>query len=71
MKKVEIEVKINIIKRELAYWEDVLKDRRCTTCENYLYQGTTKSVCKLAGIAPPPEVLATGCPDWAYDEIPF
>lgn len=71
MKPVEIEVKVNIIKKELAYWEGVLKDRRCATCENYAYQGAAGSVCNLAGIAPPPDVLKTGCPEWAYDEIPF
>lgn len=71
MKPVEIEVKVNIIKKELAYWESVLKDRRCVTCLNYSRPMGKQSVCKLAGITPPPEVLKTGCPEWDYDEIPF
>ncbi len=66
MKQVEIEVKISVIRKELTYWEDVLKNRSCASCEQFV-----QKVCKLAGIAPPPEVQTTGCPEWAFDDIPF
>lgn len=65
MKIVEIEVKIGILKKELAYWEDLARDRRCIKCDNF------NGVCKIAGVRPPDDVMLSGCPEWTYDEIPF
>jgi hypothetical protein len=40
----------------------------CRHCAHFNHQGT----CVLAnGIAPPPEIVATGCDSWATDGIPF
>lgn len=40
----------------------------CRHCAHFNFQGT----CVLAdGIAPPPEIVATGCDSWATDGIPF
>lgn len=66
MKPVEIKVKIDILRRELKYWEDVFSTKKCGTCDNFRQQ-----VCTLAGIAPPDDVRATGCPEWVWDDIPF
>lgn len=66
MKQVEIEVKIGVLRRELTYWESVLQKRSCGECINY-----SEKVCRLAGIAPPSDVQATGCPEYEWDDIPF
>lgn len=65
MKLVEIEVKIGLIKKELAHWEGIYTDRRCVKCENF------NRICTLAGIEPPPEVMPIGCPEWVFDGVPF
>lgn len=65
MKIQEIEVKIAILKKELAHWEGIFTDRRCVKCENF------NGVCKLANITPPAEVMAVGCPEWVWDGVPF
>lgn len=62
-----IQVRINIARREMEYWQNILRDKLCEDCENFQHNG-----CKLAGgIAPPPEVQKVGCDSWVYDEIPF
>lgn len=67
MKPVEIEVKIGIARREMEYWQGVLKSKSCEDCQNF-----QQGACELAGgQTPPPDVLKTGCPEWNWDEIPF
>ena len=67
MKTAEIQVKINIAKQEMQYWQSIMTSRSCRDCEQF-----PSGVCKLAGgIVPPPEVQKTGCPEWSWDEIPF
>lgn len=67
MKQVEIEVKVGILRKELAYWEGILANKGCKDCMEF-QQGR----CRLAGGAvPPPEVQQTGCPEWQWDDIPF
>lgn len=39
----------------------------CTSCASFDGKG-----CKRAdGIAPPPDVIENGCPQWRWDEIAF
>lgn len=67
MKPVEIQVKINVARREMEYWQGILATKSCKDCINF--QG---GACSLAnGVTPPPEVQKTGCPQWDWDEIPF
>lgn len=67
MKPVEIEVKINIARREMEYWQGILARKGCRDCQNFQAGG-----CELAeGQTPPPEVQAKGCPEWNWDCIPF
>lgn len=51
-------------KRQLGALEAITVE--CSTCEHYHAKRCTKW-----NAAPPPEVLAVGCPDWKFDEIPF
>lgn len=67
MKKIEIEVKINVARREMEYWQRILRDKSCEDCQHFQQRG-----CTLAnGLQPPLEVVKTGCPEWNWDEIPF
>jgi hypothetical protein len=67
MTRAVIEVRINIARRELEYWQNLLAKKSCHDCINFQEGG-----CKLAnGIKPPPEVLKTGCDSWDWDSIPF
>lgn len=40
----------------------------CITCEHFNH---TYEMCELAKQKPPAEVIANGCPSWAFEEIPF
>jgi len=63
----EIQVKINVLRRELQWWENVLAKKSCMDCKQWQHRG-----CGLAGgVEPPPEVVKTACPQWDWDEIPF
>lgn len=69
MKPVEIEVKISVLRRELAFWEGALREKQkgCTFCMNF-----AAGECKKFNAAPPEEVATkTGCDEWEWDEIPF
>lgn len=68
MKKAEIEVKINIARREMQFWQGILDERKgCADCKQWQHRG-----CGLAdGAEPPAEVVKSGCPEWEWDEIPF
>lgn len=64
----EIEVKINFLSREIQYWRGILANKSCRSCEHF----DNGYSCGLTnGVAPPPEVQKTGCPQWAWDQIPF
>lgn len=63
----EITVKINIARREMEYWQDILAKKNCRDCKHWAHVG-----CGLAGgVVPPDDVIKTGCPEWAWDCIPF
>lgn len=63
----EIQVKINVARREMEFWQELLTKKSCKDCEHFPH-----GVCKLAGdILPPPDVVATGCDSWGWDNIPF
>lgn len=67
MSRAVIEVRINIARREMEYWQNILRDKSCEDCTNFQEGG-----CKLAnGIKPPPEVVKVGCDSWEWDEIPL
>lgn len=67
MSRAVIEVRINIARREMEYWQNILRNKSCYDCENYQEYG-----CKLAnGLRPPPEVEKVGCDSWEWDCIPF
>lgn len=40
----------------------------CLNCENF---DEKNELCKLCNLRPPARVIAYGCPQWEYDEIPF
>lgn len=67
MTPAEIQVKINIARREMEYWQNVLRDKSCEDCRQWQHRG-----CGMAGGAePPPEIVKVGCDAWSWDEIPF
>ncbi len=67
MSRALIEVRINLARREMEYWQKVLREKSCEDCEHFFAKG-----CKLAGgVRPPPEVEKVGCDSWSWDEIPF
>lgn len=67
MSAAYIQVRINIARREVEYWQNLLRDKSCKDCEHYQEFG-----CKLAeGVRPPPEVEKVGCASWEWDCIPF
>lgn len=67
MKVSEIQVKINVARREMEYWQDILRTKSCDGCESFYLGG-----CKKAdGQTPPADVQKVGCPEWTWDEIPF
>lgn len=67
MTRALIEVRINIARREMEYWQNLLRDKSCNDCQNFQQNG-----CKLAGgVTPPAEVVKVGCDSWSWDSIPF
>lgn len=67
MKPAEIQVKVMCARREMEYWQNILAKKSCGDCAHF-----EARTCRLAGgIAPPPEVQKTGCPEWTWDNIPF
>jgi hypothetical protein len=67
MSRAAIEVRINVARREMEYWQNLLAKRSCKDCEHFQQGG-----CKLAnGVQPPAEVQKVGCDSWEWDSIPF
>lgn len=67
MTPAEIQVRINIARREMQMWQEILEKKNCKDCKQWMHPG-----CGAAGgIVPPVEVVKSGCPEWAWDEIPF
>ncbi len=67
MTPAEIQVRINIARREMNMWQEILQKKSCNDCRQWQHRG-----CGLAaGMEPPAEVVKTGCPEWTWDEIPF
>ncbi len=67
MTPAEIQVKINLARREMAFWQEILERKGYNDCKQWKQPG-----CNLAGeIVPPAEVVKVGCPEWAWDQIPF
>lgn len=66
MKVVEIEVKIGLARREMEYWQGILKNKVCGECQNF-QQGN----CLKFNARPPGGDKEPGCDEWSWDEIPF
>lgn len=67
MTPAEITVKINVARREMEYWQNLLRDKSCKDCKHF-----QRHVCDLAGgQIPPDNVQKVGCDSWAWDCIPF
>lgn len=66
MTTAEIQVKINIARREMEFWQGILKDKSCKTCEHYAV-----SQCDKFNAQPPADVVKVGCDEWSWDTIPF
>lgn len=66
MKRVEIEVKISMARREMEFWEGILRKPVCGDCVNF-----QNRKCDLYGAAPPEGAKQKACDDWDWDEIPF
>ncbi len=66
MKVVEIEVKIGLARREMEYWQGILKNKVCGECLNF-QQGN----CLKFNARPPGGDKEPGCDEWSWDEIPF
>jgi hypothetical protein len=67
MRPAEIQVKINLARREMEYWQGVLKNKSCKECEH----GQRSGWCSKHEASPPQEVQLSGCDDWCWCEIPF
>ena len=67
MTPVEIQVKINVARREMEFWQDILKKKSCTECEH----GQSSNWCSKYQVSPPKEVQDVGCDDWCWCQIPF
>jgi len=67
MTPAEIEVKIACARREMEYWQGILKDKSCHGCANFQQGGCVKA----GGITPPLDVQKVGCPEWVWDCVPF
>jgi hypothetical protein len=66
MRVVEIEVKIGLARREMEYWQGILKNKVCGECQNF-QQGS----CLKFNARPPGGDKEPGCDEWSWDEIPF
>lgn len=66
MRVVEIEVKIGLARREMEYWQGILKNKVCGECENF-QQGN----CLKFNARPPEGFKQPGCDEWQWDCIPF
>ena len=66
MKTIEIEVKISIARREMEFWQNILRDKSCKFCEKF-----QQGVCTEFNATPPEDVQKVGCDSYEWDEIPF
>jgi hypothetical protein len=66
MRVAEIQVKVNIARREMEYWQGILKNKVCGECQNF-QQGN----CLKFNARPPGGDKEPGCDEWSWDEIPF
>lgn len=66
MRTAEIEVKINIARREMQFWQGILADKRCGNCTNM-----DGGWCRKYDAAPPEGMKQPGCDEWSWDQIPF
>lgn len=66
MRVVEIEVKIGLARREMEYWQGILKNKVCGECQNF-QQGN----CLKFNARPPGGDKEPGCDEWSWGEIPF
>ncbi len=67
MTPAEIQVKANLARREMDYWQNLLQHKSCNDCTHFQQGG-----CQLAnGQKPPEEVKSKGCDSWGWDSIPF
>jgi hypothetical protein len=66
MRVAEIQVKVNIARREMEYWQSLLKNKVCGECQNF-QQGN----CLKFNARPPGGDKEPGCDEWSWDEIPF
>lgn len=66
MKPIEIQVKINVARREMEYWQSILANKRCGSCVDW-----ARDMCQRYQAKPPDGEKQPGCDDWQYDEIPF
>jgi hypothetical protein len=67
MRAVEIQIKINLARREVEYWQGVLANKTCGECNHFSRSGT----CSKYNAAPPDGEKQPGCDDWDWNEIPF
>lgn len=68
MKQAEIAVRINVLRRELQWYEDLLKNKSCGDCQHH--EGARCMISEGHQV-PPPEVQKAGCVEWSWDCIPF
>lgn len=66
MSPAEIQVKINVARREMEFWQGVLADKRCGNCEHYDF-----GMCTKYDAAPPEADKQPGCDEWVWEQIPF
>lgn len=66
MTPAEIQVKINLARREMEFWQGVLADKRCGNCENF-----DGHRCDKYEAEPPGGIKEPGCDEWSWDSIPF
>lgn len=66
MSPAEIQVKINIARREMEFWQGILADKRCGNCTQF-----DGHRCSKYDAEPPSGVKEPGCDDWSWDQIPL
>lgn len=66
MTLAEIQVKINLARREMEFWQNIAGKKSCRDCTHY-----AMPECDKFNAAPPPDVVKTGCEEWTWDQIPF
>lgn len=66
MRPAEIEVKINLARREMEFWQGVLADKRCGNCIQLV-----DGMCSKYQAIPPAGLKEPACEDWSWDSIPF